>query len=338
MTGALVITDQNYAGEAASVMITRAVVNMDTVEKGAIYIIDGIKKAFRMPRLEVAGFMQHRSATPISAGTITVDGNLLEPKDYMVYLEFNPRDFEQHWYAYQLSEMLLDRSLPQTAESFLIYQLSKRVNEFNENQIWRGRIAYDPANGGLDPTSKGAPATDAQFMYFDGLIVKLLNDAGTLAVSSPATLVASGATGGQENILDALKRVLYTVPNALVDKKGPEGVKFLMNITTKRIYDTALVSLTYKDTQTVDSSISRYQGYEVLSLAGLPDNTIIAAKAMPDTDSAFWLGLNSKEDEQTVKLQYLQNNSELWFLKMLLKAAVQFAFSDQIVLYTTITA
>lgn len=331
MAEALIISDTNYAGDAASVMITRAVVRMDTVEKGAIYVKDGIKKEHSIPRIEVANMMQHRAATPVSQGTITVDRQLLYPKNYMAYLEFNPRDFEDHWFAYQLSEKLLDRTMPQTAESFLVYQLSKRVNEFNERQIWRGRTAFDPANGGLDPTTKGQAATDSAFMYFDGLILKLLSDAGTITIPTPAVLTSS-------NILAKLETILYAVPEALVDKKGPDGLKFLMSIGTKRIYDAALTNLTFKDNMTTDSSKEAYKGYEVKSLAGLPDNTIIAALALPDIDGAFWLGLNSKEDEQTVQLMKLQNNSELYFLKMLFKADVNFAWSDQIVLYTTITA
>ncbi|WP_315823011.1 hypothetical protein [Paraflavitalea speifideaquila] len=41
---ALNITDTTYAGEAASYMITKAVVGADTIEKGCIYVEDGIKR------------------------------------------------------------------------------------------------------------------------------------------------------------------------------------------------------------------------------------------------------------------------------------------------------
>jgi len=327
---ALVINDTAYAGEAASIMITRAVAELDTINKGCIYVIDGIKKEFRIPRLEVSNFIQHRQATPTSQGSVTIDGQLLYPKDYSVYIEFNPRDFEAHWFAYQLSDKLLDRTMPQTAESFMIFQLMKKVNLFNEKQIWRGRTQYDPANGGVDPTTKGAPASDAQYQYFDGLMYKLLADGSALTVPTPATLTSA-------NIIAKMFLVMNLIPEALIDKKGADGVKFLVSKNTKRLYDAALTALSFKDTQTTESSKEAFQGYELKSLAGLSDDTIIAALALPDTDSAFWLGLNSKEDEQTVKMSPLQNNSELWFVKMLLKADVNFAWSDQIVLYTMIT-
>lgn len=330
MAEGLNITDTTYAGEAASIMVLLAVEDLDSINKGCLMVKDDIKKQYTLPRLDIQNFIQARAATPVSSGIVNIDGKLLVPADYMVYIEFNPRDFEAHWFAPQLQDRLLDRQLPQTAESFLIYQLLRKVNEFNENQLWRGRTAYAPANGGLDPTTKNAPAGDSKYQYHNGLIYKLLNDAGTIQIGSPATLTSG-------NIVAAMFSVMNSIPIALVDKKGADGVKFIMSKSTKRIYDNALTANTYKDTQTTDSTKEAFQGYEIKVLAGCSDNTIIAALALPNPDSAFWLGLNSTQDEQTVDLKQVQANSELWFVKMLMKADVQFAWSQQVVLYTTIT-
>jgi hypothetical protein len=81
-----------------------------------------------------------------------------------------------------------------------------------------------------------------------------------------------------------------------------------------------------------------YKGYEVKSLAGLPDSTIIVALATEDQDAAFWLGLNSKEDSTSVLMQRVVPASELFFIKILFKAAVNFSWADQVVVYTTLTA
>jgi hypothetical protein len=64
--------------------------------------------------------MQKRAATPTSKGAVTVDGQVLQPQDLMLYYEFNPRDYEQHFYAEQLQPKLLGRELPVTAEAFLL--------------------------------------------------------------------------------------------------------------------------------------------------------------------------------------------------------------------------
>ncbi len=165
MAEALNIQDTSYAGTAASYMITRAVVGADTVQKGCIYVEDGIKKQRTIPRIEVSGFIQRRAATPVSQGNVTVDGRVLIPQDYMLYYEFNPRDYEQHWYAEQLSPTLLGRELPVTAENFMVMQTMKRLNEWNELAIWRSRMEFDPAGAAVNPITKGLLATDGQYFY-----------------------------------------------------------------------------------------------------------------------------------------------------------------------------
>lgn len=339
MAEALIIQDTTYAGESASYFLTRPVIEMDTVQKGCIHVHDGIKKQYTIPRIDVTNFIQKRQATPVSQGTVTVDGQVIVPKDLMLYIEFNPRDYEQHWFAVQLNPKLLDRELPPTAEEFTMLQTMKRLNEFFEKAIWRSRLVFDPSNPNyVAPTSKGQPSTDAPYFYFDGLMTKLLNNASTIQVSSPATLVAGTASGGQENISAALNRVYSSVPQALLFKYGPKGLKFHVSYLTQQIYEQDLLLGTFKNQDTTEKGINRYKGYDVVPLAGMPDNTIIACISSPDLDSNLWLGVNSTEDENGLMLAKVQNNSELYFIKGLFKMDTQIGFPDFVVLYTTLTA
>jgi hypothetical protein len=317
-------------------MYTRAVVGADTVQKGCAYVKDGIKKKHTIPRIEVSNFIQKRKATPTSQGTVTVDGKVLEPRDLMLYFEFNPRDYEAHWYAEQLQPTLLDRELPQTAEAFMMMQAMLRLNEFFELHTWRGRIDYDPDGANVDPTTKGAEAGDVIYLYFDGLIKKLLDDATTILVSTPATLVAGTAGGGEENIGAAFLRSYKLVPKALLYRYGVKGLKFMVGYPTQQVYEEFLTTTTtFKNNDTTEKSINRYKGYEVVPLAGIPDNTIVVCIANPDITSNVWIGLNSVQDENALKLAQLQANSELYFVKGLFKMDTQTGFPDQIVLYTS---
>lgn len=339
MPEALVINDTSYAGDVAAYMYTRAVVEADTVQKGCAYVKDGIKKQHTIPRLEVSNFIQKRKATPTSQGAVTVDGKVLVPRDLMLYFEFNPRDFEAHWYAEQLQPQLLDRELPQTVEAFMMMQAMLRLNEFFEFHTWRGRIDYDPDGNAVDPTTKGADAGDSIYFYFDGLIKKLLDDNTTILVPTPAILVSGTAGGGQENIGDAFNRAYKLVPKALLFRYGVKGLKFMVGYPTQQVYEEFLtVTNTFKNNDTTEKSINRYKGYEVVPLAGIPDNTIVVCIANPDITSNIWIGLNSTEDQQALKLAQLQANSELFFVKGLFKMDTQTGFPDQIVLYTSITA
>jgi len=338
MAEALVISDVTYAGEAASYMITRSVVGADTIEKGCINVQDGIKKKFTIPRVEVSGMFQKRKATPITQGTHTVDAVSITPQDIMLYTEFNPRDYEAHWFATQLNTKLIDEQLPQTAEAFTMMQVMKRSNEFFENHIWRGRTQYDTDGSAVDPTTKGDLAGASSYYFFDGIIKKALDNAGTIQVSSPLTLVAGTAGGGEENIGDALKRAYALVPDALKFKYGVGGLKVLMNYNTKLVYEQLLtVTNNFKNNDTTEAGINKYLGYEVVPLAGMPANTFIFVVAKPDIDSNLWLGVNSMEDNQ-LQLQRLQANSELFFIKGLFKMDTQIGFADQLVIYTKMTA
>lgn len=329
MPEALNITDTTYAGTAASYMITRAVVGADTIEKGCIYVEDGIKKKRTIPRIEVSGFMQKRAATPVSKGEVDVDGQVLNPLDLMLYYEFNPRDFESHWYAEQLQPKLLGRELPVTVENFMMMQTMKRLNEFFESAIWRSRIDFDPDGTNLDPTTKGAAATDNSFFYFDGLIKKALAASDTIAISSPIALTSA-------NIRSKFQLALNAVPKALLYRYGKGGLKFMVSYADQLKYEQSLREDTFKNENTTEKGINKFSGYEMEPLAGLPENTFFLCISKPDVESNLWCGINSTEDNQ-LQLMRLQNNSELFFVKGLFKMDTQIGFPDQLVIYSTQT-
>lgn len=326
MPEALDIQDTTYAGTVASYMITRQVVMADTMIKGCAYVQDNIKKQHTIPRIEVSNLFQPRQATPVSQGAVVIDSKVIVPQDMMMYYEFNPRDFEQHWYAEQLKPRLLDRELPQTAEAFMLMQTNKRVNEFFESSYHQSRIEYNPTGANVDPTTVGAPSNSAPYYYFDGFIKKLLDDGTTIQVPSPQALTST-------NIRSKFQLAMNIVPKALLFKYGAGGLKFMVSYTDKLKYDQALREDTFKNNNTTEKSVDMYDGYDVVALAGLPENTFYLCIGKPDTDSNLWVGINSAEDI-TLQLQRLQNNSELFFVKGLFKMDTQIGFPDQFVIYT----
>lgn len=331
---ALNITDQNFAGTFANTMIVRATLDMDTVEKGCIYVIDGIKKSYSIPRLDVSNFVQARAATPQSQGAILVDRTVLTPQDYMVYLEFNPRDYEQHWFSYQLNKNLLDETLPQTAESFTVYQLLRRLGEWNERALWQSRLTYNPLNPGyVTAVSKGAPASAQQYQYFDGLAVKFLNDATVLKVAG-AVPVAGITFSSTSTLYTPFESLLALIPEPLLFKYGKAGTKFHVGSAVKLNYESFLTGTGFKNNDTTEKSIDRYKGYEVEVLQGMPADFIVFCVSRPDIDSNIFLGLNSTDDENNVQLQRLQANSELFFIKLLLKADPNSGYGDQMAIYS----
>lgn len=329
----LVINDTTYAGTFASYFWLPATFGMDTIQKGGVYVQDGIKKTHTIGRIDYANPLQKRAATPTSSGNFTIDGRVLTPADMMVYTEFNPRDFEQHWLAEKLSRTLLARELPPTAENYMIQMGLNRTFEQIENGIWMGSTTY---------TATPGSAGNGQLAFFDGFLKKMVNDADVQQVSSPLPLTAAASGGGAYNIVDAFNALLTlcaTTKKALLSRPNRyERLKFFVSINTEQIYETFLTtSLTFKGVNTTERGINKFKGYEIVALAGIPDNTIIFCEGLPDTSSNLYVGMNSTEDN-SLQLQRLQNNSELFFLKGLMKFDVQYGFSQEVFLFTTLTA
>lgn len=334
----LQINDTSWSGYAAEYMITRAVIDVDTITKGAAYVVDGIRKKYTIPRVEVSGLIQHRAPTPTSSGNITVDGRILDPLDFMLYQEFNPRDFEQHFYAEKLNDKLLDRVLPVTAENFIMLQFMKRLNEYFEIAFWNARLEFDPAGLNVNPTSKGYGASNtlqanADYM-FDGFLKKMLDD--------PAVQLTTGATLTASNIVTYFLSsytalIANPISKALAYRYGATGLRLFISYPDQLKYEEYMATVTtFKNQDTTEKGINRYKGYDVVPLAGLPENTFFWAVGRPDTQSNLWIGVNSVDDVQ-LEMMHLQNNSEFWFVKGLFKVDVNHGFGDQIMLCTTLT-
>jgi len=330
---ALVINDTTYAGTVASYFWLPATFGMDTLQKGGVYVQDGIKKQHTISRIDFARPLQKRQATPTGSGTFTIDGRVLVPQDVMLYTEFNPRDFETQWLAESLSPTLLARELPVTAENYMMQIGLERALEQIENGLWMGSLSYT-----ADPGSDG----NGQICFFDGFLKKMLADSAVQKVASPLPLVSTvSVTSTSTNVLEAMdKLITLCVVNkkALMSRPNRfKRLKFFMSIGTEQLYQAASINLTFKGQLTQSGETQPWKGFQVVALAGIPDNTILFAEGLDDVSSNLYLGMNSTEDNN-LQLQRLQNNSELFFLKGLMKYDTQYGFSEEIFLYTTLTS
>ncbi len=337
MPEALIINDTTWSGFAATELRTRAVVDVDTVNKGVCTVKSDIRKQYTLPRVEITNFMQHRQPTPVSKGSITVDGVLIQPLDMMLYSEINPRDFEAHFFAEYLQARLLDRQLPANAMEGIMRIVMLRLNEFFENLYWRSRLTYDPTNPGFVlPASKGDTGSDALgtdgvpiYQYIDGFLKKLLQDSNTI-IGPSATLTAT-------NIYSTFTSNYELVPHALLQKYGPLGLKLICGYDTQRIYEDALTTAQFKNNDYTEKGVNRYKGYDIVPCAGVPPNTFLFSIANPETlYNNLYIGINSAEDN-TLKFGQVYNMSELYAIKGLFKIDAQVQFTDQTVLSTTIT-
>jgi hypothetical protein len=302
------ISDVSYAGEAASAFIVKSVVGNEIVNGGHIFVKDGIKKEFTIPRFNVEDVIQDRQDTPTKPkGTATVDGQKLIPADYMLYDEFNPRNFEDHWFAAQLNPTLIDRRLPVTIESVIIQEYLKQHNKF----LGKAILQSDKTNG-VKP-----------FAYFDGLVTRARLDITVPKVASPSVLTISNIATALQSVLDIVKAdVLYD-----------PALKYFVSYKTAQLWEKAQQQSTYKGVDSTQAGLNRFSGRTIVPLFGMPDNVIMLAKGSADMSSNLWLGMNSVDDA-TVEFAKLQANSELYFIKMLMKVDTNYGWGEELALYT----
>ena len=90
-----------------------------------------------------------------------------------------------------------------------------------------------------------------------------------------------------------------------------------------------------KYTENADENKARYKGHRIIVINGIPENTIFLGKFTRDMNSNLWMGVDYATDEESIKVEPLQANSELYFFQMRMKMDVNFVRPSEVVVWTT---
>ena len=322
----ITLNDTSYEGDILRQFISYAAVQFDTLRKGCINVIGGIKKKQRVPTVRVDNFIQARVETPNSnhSGTITIDARELEPQDFMGYLEFNPRDFESHVLSTEMNPMLLDAELPPTAESAIIQDVLRRNGTYLDKAVWQSE--KDDAAIATAKAS-GLGNGDNNLIFLDGLQRKMFLDNNVYRDPSPAALTSA-------NIVAKLEILAANAPSEVYDNPN---FKFMLAGANRPNYRDAQKNQTYKGIDFTKGGVMEFDSRRIEIIHGMSANTIVGGVATMDMDSNFWLGVNELDEDSYLKLMRLANNSELYFIKMLYKMDVNYGLAEEIVFHMTET-
>jgi hypothetical protein len=306
-----IISDKTYAGEAAGQFIRKAITGADTIGGGHAYVKDGITKKFTIPRVSgtYTDIIQDYAPTPTPKGGLTVSGQTLTPAIYEIYDEFNPQIWKDHWQAVNLNRELLDRTLPHEVQSMLVQQYMEYHAKFFNRIIWNG-----------DTTASGSTAF---LKYFDGWLKKIVASADTILVSSPTTLTAA-------NIFAEMLKGYKAIPEAL---RYNADMAYFVSYDTWDLFCQAQIDQVYKGVDITGEGEGTFKGRRVVRVADFPANKYVIARGSANPSSNLWVGMNSTGDDANIKLQMLQANSDLMFIKMLMAADVNVGWFEEIVYY-----
>lgn len=336
---------QDYRGEVLDDILTYAIQENETYKEGLIHIKPGIQKRFALPLLQSGKIIQDHVATPVqSVGNFDWTQRTLEPNDFMVYIEFNPRDYEEYYKQFQPVNNLVFRELDPQVQAAMIHEVLAKKDAYIDHAIWCSALAADKAkitaNNPAETVLEIGGDDDAGAMkYFNGAIARMLINGTAAAGTEDAKggkYIAAG-TGVFANGA-AVEAELYAMWRACPAKlrKRP-GLCFVMDYNTWDLYDQYLSDKHHKYSDNREENQHRFRGKRIIPLVSLPENTIILGNFTTGKESNLWMGVDYASDENVLIVDKLQANSELYFMKMILKMDVNIVKPAEIVAHLPYT-
>lgn len=332
-----------YSGEVLEDLISYTAQSNDTFKEGLIHIKSGIQHKYTLPAIKLGDIIQDNVPTPTSnhgkkgengENEYTFTERYLEPADFMVYLEFNPRDYEKYWRFAQPDGNLVFRELDPKIQATMLRLLMDKKNEFIGNAIWTS------AKGGAATSGITAPTDSIQIgrgkeKYFDGVIKRIIDNVN----ATDAETVAGGQciVSGNTELSDgaAVEKALYAMW-----KKCPKQIRkksslsFVIGWDAWDAYDQYISDKQVKYSENTEVNRYRFKGKKIIPIVGIPEHTIVLGEFSTGMESNLWMGVDYANDTEVLKIDRLQSNSELFFFQMRMKMDVNLVRPGEIVVHT----
>ena len=289
----------SYAGEFAGEYIAAALLSGVTLSQGGVSIKPNIKFKEVIKKLALDSILKDASCDFDPTSNITLTERILQPEEFQVNLQLCKKDFRQDWEANSMGFSQYD-NLPRNFSDFLIGQVSAKVAEKVEQNIWQGATA----NNG----------------EFDGFQALLAADSDVVDVT--------GTTLSAANIIAELGKVVDAIPGSVY---GKEDVKIYIPTSAAKFYIQAQAALGYRDLYNVGKTDMNFQGIPLFTAPGLGNDKMVAAES-----SNLFFGTGLLNDWQEVKLIDMADIDGSQNVRVVLRgsAGVQHGIGSDIVLYS----
>lgn len=354
MASSVNFAQNSYNGEVLEDLLTYTAQGNDTYKEGLIHIKSGIQFKYTIPSVGLGKVIQDNVPTPTSthgaAGTgdnkgfneYTFTERYLEPQEFMVYLEFNPRDFEKYYKFAQPDGNLVFRELDPKVQATMLRLLMDKKNEYIGESIWcsaKGGSTAAKITAPTDCTAIGGDNAGGPMKYFDGALKRMLANIATDASDAEKAggqVILAGSTQlttGAE-VEKALNAMWRACPKQI---RKSSGLVFVMGWDIWDLYDQYLSDKTVKYSDNTKVNDYRFKGKRIIPIVGVPEHTIVLGHFTTGMDSNLWMGVDYANDSEVLKVDRLQANSEMYFFQMRMKMDVNIVRPAEIVLWTAYT-
>ena len=182
------------------------------------------------------------------------------------------------------------------------------INTQLENNIWQG-----DDDGGATPNG-----------FFDGFLKTMAADGDTIKYNIVAAI-------DETNIKEVLDGMITAMLPAVRINKNP---KFAVSHATFDAFEQYTTALDFKGNSVYDGTQLRYRGYQIVPVGGMTDVNIVFADMTTGPEGNLFSGTWLENDRNNFKIERLQANSELFFLKSVFRYGVNYGKSQEIVIGT----
>jgi len=243
----------SYAGEAARPYVAAAVLSADTIANGYVSVLENVHSKIVLRKFSGAAIQPNDDcafSTP-GSGQLTLGEAVLETSPLKVNEQVCNENLRATWEGTQMRGQ--NSPAPADFTTYTAQYVAAKVAESVERNLWQGN--YDSTDGG----------TDGTYDSFTGIMAKIV-----------------AATPGEEDLVDGPTTAanILTRLNALAVPAviaGDPETKLFMSRAMKQLYYEAIAG-TNELTYLAEGMAQNYKGYQIITPAGMPDDTFLFAR------------------------------------------------------------
>ena len=287
--------NSQFNGALAGEIFVQAFKKADTINKGAITILPNVIGSGYLPKLAYSAALAPYSCGFDSTGSVTYTDKEVATKKYEIKHELCKDEFHQTFQAQAAGLFGAANEIPATIQDAILMAMVDNMGALVDTQIWQGTGVTGSFSGLL-----------AQFVA-DGEVIDIVGTASTSA-----------------NVQAELSKVYLGIPDEIL---GENDVIIACSTNVARNYKLSQVNNYMVGSPVGDKELD-YIGVPVVSIAGLPSNTILAYRTK---NLGFLTGLDAdinKVDVLDMDASDLSGNIRT---RIVFSAGVGYSFGNQVV-------
>lgn len=285
-----------FKGVLAGQLLAQAFKKSDTISKGAITVLPGIIASGYLPKLDYTGSLAPFACGFTPTGTIDYSDKEIATKKYELKHEICKEDFRQTFQAQELGLYSASAEIPATIADAILESIVNNLGAIVDREIWQGT---------------GVTGS------FAGLLAQFTADTDVVDVVGTASTVA--------NVQAELGKVYQAIPSEILN----DDIVFIISNNIMRNYKQSQIANYLVGTPVGDKTLN-YLGYDLISIDGLPNNTMVAYRK---SNLGFLTGAENEINEVRVIDLDAVDGSDLVRTKVVFNAGVGYSRGEEIVYY-----